>query len=294
MPVTPSPLRYPGGKSALFELTSELLRENRLTKRTYAEPFAGGAGLALRLLFEGAARRIVLNDLDSGIYSFWDAVLNNTEQFIDTMRSTPVTVDEWIHQRHIHRSSTTPSFELAFATFFLNRTNRSGVIKGGVIGGLDQKGAYKIGCRYNIDDLADKITRIGRYRDDIELRQLDGEVFLREIDTRKRVMFFIDPPYYLKGSGLYTNFYVPADHQRLASTIHELDNPWILTYDNTPEITRLYPHHYQHSFDLNYSVGVKRIGTELMVTSNHFVHFSSQRLRQRTPVAVQAHTGTER
>ncbi len=293
MPVTPSPLRYPGGKSALFDMTAQLLRDNRLSKRTYAEPFAGGAGLALRLLFEGAARRIVLNDLDPGIYSFWDAVLNDHERFIDTMQSTPITVEEWLYQRDVHRAAAEPSFELAFATFFLNRTNRSGVVKGGVIGGLDQDGDYKIGCRYNVDDLADKITRIGRYRDDIELRQLDGEAFLQEIDTRERVLFFIDPPYYLKGSGLYTNFYVAADHQRLASTIHDLENPWILTYDNTPEITRLYPRHYQHTFELNYSVGVKRIGTELMVTSPHFTSFASPRLRSSTFIQLGSRTGTE-
>ncbi|SDI72464.1 DNA adenine methylase [Arthrobacter subterraneus] len=286
MPVTPSPLRYPGGKSALFDLTSQLLRDNQLNKRTYAEPFAGGAGLALRLLFEGAARRIVLNDLDAGIYSFWDAVLNDHERFIDTMRSTPITVEEWLVQREVHRAATEPSFELAFATFFLNRTNRSGVVKGGVIGGLDQQGAYKIDCRYNLEDLAAKIKRIGRYRDDIELFRHDGEDFLKEIDTRDRVVFFIDPPYYLKGSGLYTNFYVAADHQRLAASIHSLENPWLLTYDNTPEITRLYPRHRRHTFDLNYSVGVKRVGTELMVTSSHFSQISSSRLRCESPERV--------
>lgn len=286
MPVTPSPLRYPGGKSALFDLTKQLLEENRLTKRTYAEPFAGGAGLALRLLFEGAARRIVLNDLDAGIYSFWNAILDNPERFIETMRSTPITIDEWFFQRDVHRVSTEPSFELGFATFFLNRTNRSGVIKGGVIGGVDQTGEYKMGCRYNVEDLAGKITRIGRYRDDIELHQLDGEKFLKDVDARDRVVFFIDPPYYLKGSGLYTNFYVAADHQRLAATIHDLENPWVLTYDNTPHITRLYPHHCQHTFGLNYSAGVKRVGTELMVTSSRFTQFSSERLRPNTPIRL--------
>ena len=283
MPVTPSPLRYPGGKAALYAMTEQLLRENRLRKRTYAEPFAGGAGLALRLLYEGVVRRIVLNDLDPGIFSFWNCVLKDHERFLDAMRSTPVTVDEWLFQRDLHRAAVEPSFELGFATFFLNRTNRSGVVKGGVIGGLNQEGAYKIGCRYNVNDLTEKILRIARYRDDIELTRLDGEVFLKEMDKRDKVLFFVDPPYYLKGSGLYTNFYVAADHQRLARTIHDLDNPWILTYDNTPEITGLYTHHRQHTFDLNYSAGIKRVGTELMVTSPDFVHFTSPRLRRSEP-----------
>jgi len=283
MPVTPSPLRYPGGKAALFDLTAQLLRDNGLAKRDYAEPFAGGAGLALKLLFDGVARRIVLNDLDPGISSFWDAVVNESDRFIDAMRSTPVTIEEWLRQREIYQTSISPSFSLAFATFFLNRTNRSGVVKGGVIGGLDQNGAYKLDCRFNVDDLAAKITRIARYRDDIELRCQDGNDFLHETDERDRMVYFVDPPYYLKGSGLYTNFYVASDHERLARTIAHLDNPWILTYDNTDKITTLYPNHTQHTFGLNYSAGVKRVGTELMVTSDHFCRFSSPRLTRTLP-----------
>ncbi len=278
MPITPSPLRYPGGKSALFELTVEMLDAAELRRRSYAEPFAGGAGLALKLLFEGAARRIILNDLDPGIHSFWAAVLSEPNRLVERIHETPVTIDEWHRQRDVHRQASGRSFELGFATFFLNRTNRSGVVKGGVIGGLQQTGAYKLDCRFNKADLVSKIERIARYSDDIELHNRDGADFLNVVDQRDRVVFFVDPPYFEKGSGLYTNFYEKGDHADLASVVSGLKNPWLLTYDNAPEIARLYAGHRQHRFDLNYSAGVKRVGTELMVSSPHFAKFRSERL----------------
>lgn len=269
MPFTPSPLRYPGGKTALMGLSEQLLRQNGLTKSTYAEPFAGGGGLALSLLYEGVVRRIVLNDIDAGIFSFWDAALNHTDEMVRLIIETPVTIDEWHRQRDIYRSAgDESSLELGFATFFLNRTNRSGVIKGGVIGGQSQSGDYLLDCRYRADSLADKVRRIARYRNSISITRADGADFLNGMRTRTdRLVFFIDPPYFRKGSGLYTNFYDPDDHAALADSIVELEQPWVLTYDFTPEIQRLYPFP-QYVFDLNYSAAVKRIGTELMITSH--------------------------
>jgi DNA adenine methylase len=201
--------------------------------------------------------------------SFWDAVLNHNDRFVRMIEDTPVTMTEWHRQREVHRSADQqPSIELGFATFFLNRTNRSGVIKGGVIGGLEQSGDYLLDCRYPTSSLVEKIQRIARYRKSIAIHQEDGLNFLAGMSTREdRVVYFIDPPYFRKGSGLYTNFYTPEDHAALAAAISGLEQPWVLTYDFTPEIQELYPDFTQYAFDLNYSASVKRVGTELLVTS---------------------------
>jgi len=293
MVTTPSPLRYPGGKTALFGLSESLLRNNGLTKTTYAEPFAGGGGLALSLLFEGVVRRIVLNDIDAGIHSFWDSVLNRTDDMIRLIEETPVTIEEWHRQKAIYaESGSVGSLELGFATFFLNRTNRSGVVKGGVIGGLSQEGDYLVDCRFNKEALTEKIQRIARYRNSISLERADGEDFLKGMSSRSdRVVYFIDPPYFRKGSGLYTNFYAPKDHASLASTISELEQPWVLTYDFTKEIQALYPQYPQYTFELNYSAAVKRIGTELMVTSPDISTAGLERLRRVQPPTVEALAG---
>lgn len=267
-----SPLRYPGGKASLHTLMRDVIAHNSLRYCRYAEPFAGGGGLALRLLFEGVVSKIHLNDLDPAIWSFWHSVLDRTEEFAAMIEAASVTVPEWRRQREIVMSgSVADTLELGFAAFFLNRTNRSGIIKsGGVIGGLDQTGNYLIDCRFNRADLARRVRRIGRYRDRIDLTRLDALEFLDafERDVSGPVFLCIDPPYFAKGSSLYSNFYRPDDHAVLASRVQELRQPWLMTYDDAPRILDLYRDRRRFRFSINYSAQNKRQGTELMVVSD--------------------------
>lgn len=266
-----SPLRYPGGKSCLYELAALVLRLNRLERGHYAEPYAGGGGLALTLLFEGHASEIHLNDIDQTIWSFWNSVLFETENLVELIKSTPVTIEEWHKQKGIYLDH--PEHDrltVGFSTFFLNRTNRSGIIKGaGPIGGRSQAGNYKIDCRFNRDGLCKRIRRIAKYKSRIHLHNADALHFMAEMDSQlpDRSLFCIDPPYFNKGSGLYTSYYQPEDHEEVSKTVLQLEHPWILTYDNTPEISRLYTSHRQYDFDVNYSLQTKRVGTELLVAS---------------------------
>lgn len=271
MPRPTSPLRYPGGKACLYPIVSRLLKDNRLTRKRYAEPFAGGGGLALNLLYEGQVSDIHINDVDAAIWAFWDSILNSTEEFVYRVRKTPITIDEWRAQREVHiAQDVSDPVGLGFATFFLNRTNRSGIIKeAGVIGGLDQNGAYKIDCRFNREDLERRIRRVAKYRSRIHLSRRDALDFIRSIarDLPETTFLCIDPPYFSKGKGLYTSYYNPSDHKILANQILRLSNPWIVTYDNVEEIGKLYRERRQYEFDINYSIETKRTGTELLVAS---------------------------
>lgn len=266
-----SPLRYPGGKSCLYELTARILRANDLERGSYAEPYAGGCGLALSLMYEGHVAEIHINDFDPSIWAFWYSILNYTKAFIELLEQTPVTIDEWYRQRDLHLGKAkADTLELGFATFFLNRTNRSGIIKGaGVIGGLDQTGTYKIDCRFNKDDLSQRVQRIAKYRDRIHLTRMDAVEFLSfaELNLPEDTFFCIDPPYFNKGKSLYTSAYNEEDHADVARSVIALERPWIVTYDDTPEIRSLYKRRRQYSFDINYSVQTKRIGTEVLVAS---------------------------
>lgn len=268
---THSPLRYPGGKSSLLPLISGVIKENGMSRAHYAEPYAGGASLALSLLFTGQVSDIHLNDVDAGIWSFWHSVLNSPRELSELVLNTPITVDEWQRQRATYKAGDAGNpLELGFATFFLNRTNRSGIIgTGGIIGGLSQTGDYKIDCRFNREELARRIQRIHQYRSRIHLYREDALVFLkRGADELPRQTFFaIDPPYYVKGSSLYTSFYSPEDHAEVADAILQLPRPWVLTYDAAPAIRHLYRDRRQYLFDINYSVQTKRLGTELLVVS---------------------------
>ncbi|MEK6789271.1 MAG: DNA adenine methylase [Pseudomonadota bacterium] len=266
-----SPLRYPGGKSSLLPVMASILKSNDLERRPYAEPFAGGCGLALGLLYGGYVSEIHLNDIDPSIWSFWHSVLERTEELIERVATTPITIDEWRYQRDIYLAGDlSDPVSLGFAAFFLNRTNRSGIIKGaGVIGGLSQTGNYKIDCRFNREDLIQRITRVQKYKRRIHLYRQDAVEFLRFADCElpEQSLLCIDPPYYNKGSSLYTSFYTADDHAALSEMILTLTRPWLVTYDDVPEIRALYEHRPQHRLSVKYSVQVKRTAGELLVSS---------------------------
>lgn len=266
-----SPLRYPGGKAALLDLLTAIIHNNGFRYYEYAEPYAGGGGLALALLYGGYVSHIHLNDINSAIWCFWKAVLEHNADFQRLIETTPVTTKEWEKQQQIYANEDfSDPLTLGFATFFLNRTNRSGIIKGaGVIGGKNQTGNYKIDCRFNRTDLAEKICRIGKYKNRISLYRNDAAIFFTTSEGfSPSTLFFIDPPYFVKGASLYTSFYKPHDHADVAEAVKRLPFPWLVTYDNAPEISELYQGCQQFSFNINYSLQVKRKGQELLITSN--------------------------
>lgn len=272
MAQTHSPLRYPGGKSCLLPLITAILQENGLKLTHYAEPYAGGASLALALLFGGHVSDIHLNDVDAGIWSLWHSILNDTDALVEMIETVDVSVPEWRNQRETYRrEDLSDPLKLGFATFFLNRTNRSGIIgTAGVIGGLAQEGNYKIDCRFNKEELVRRIKRVRKYKNRIHLTRLDALQFLK-CDSGlfpKRTFLAIDPPYFAKGSSLYTSFYSPHDHADVAQAILALDRPWVLTYDAAMEISALYKERPQFLFDIKYSLQTKRIGSELLIASS--------------------------
>lgn len=265
-----SPLRYPGGKAKLYKYVVTLLETNNLIGETYIEPFAGGAGLALRLLINGNVKKIVINDLDPAIYSFWYCVLNDTENFCHLIETVQITPVEWQKQKKIYMAGLDNNLlEYAFATFFLNRTNVSGVIMGGMIGGLEQKGKYKIDARFNRQDLIARIRLIAKYKKQIVLTNLDAKDFLSAQNLRKYYKTFInlDPPYVKKGKQLYKNAFSLEDHKELRDIIGNCSRNWIVTYDICDFINELYSSFRRSFIDINYSVRGNR-------KANEYIFFS--------------------
>ena len=247
------------------------MRLNKLERGHYAEPYAGGCGLALGLLFGGHVSDIHINDLDRPIWAFWNSILNHTDDFLDLMDSTRITMAEWRRQQEIIRDPRgSNNLQIGFAAFFLNRTNRSGIIKNaGVIGGLAQSGRYTIDCRFSKPELARRIRRIQKYKSRIHLHRKDALDFLTYVKMHlpSDTFLCIDPPYFNKGSSLYTSFYKPDDHKKVAQHILRLKHPWILTYDYCDEIQKLYSMRRQFEISLNYVANIKRIGSELLIAS---------------------------
>lgn len=259
MPITLSPLRYPGGKSQMSDFIYQLLLSNNISNGIYIEPFAGGAGIAMDLLLKKRVSKVVINDFDIAIYALWYSILNYTGEFIELILDTPINMREWYKQKDIYSNKdSTRLLELGFSTFFLNRTNNSGIITGGPIGGHDQSGDYKIDCRFNKPNLIKKISDISKQREDIALFNLNAVNFIEEVikenmDENKTFIFF-DPPYYKQGKNLYTNFFNHNDHQELAKSILDLnDYHWITTYDCEDAILELYDDCPTKLYSLQYS-----------------------------------------
>ncbi|MCC8559106.1 DNA adenine methylase [Xanthomonas vesicatoria] len=267
MPVTNSPLRYPGGKTQLAPFVIDLARANNLYGGVYAEPFAGGAGIAWRLLLNGDMTEVWLNDIDPALYAFWNTVVHAPDPLCERILRTNVTMEQWRREKAALQDPNASQLDLAFATLFLNRTNRSGILKGGVIGGKNQQGSYKLDCRFNKDDLIHKIQRIHIYREVIKVTRLDAEVCLRKWvkELPKRGLINIDPPYYAQGRDLYLSFYNPEDHSRLAKLVRSIKRPWMLTYDDVPQIENLYSGLPTYRKGLTYYAQVKRRASELLV-----------------------------
>ena len=263
-----SPLRYPGGKGKLEPFMELLIRQTGHLGGTYVEPFAGGAGIALELLEKGIVSDIVINDLDKGIYSFWRAILTETDRFINNIRNVELSIDEWNRQREIIDDCSRYSYELGFATFYLNRTNRSGIIKGGVIGGIEQVGNWRMDARFNREALIERIVKIASRKNHIHLYNKDVNSFIQNYlpKYQQNAFVYFDPPYFDKGKQLYLNFFSYDDHVRIERMINNQVNcDWVITYDDVQEIADIYQNHILKGFDLNYSAAVKRKASEIII-----------------------------
>ena len=274
MPATVSPLRYPGGKTKFYTYVREILSCNDMLGETYIEPFAGGAGLALKLLLNEDVSRIVINDFDPAIYSFWHSVLYETEAFCELIENAILTTNQWNLQHSIYlESDTSDPLTLGFATFYLNRTNISGVVKGGMIGGQGQNGKYGLDARFNRQTLIEKIKTIASHKEQIVLLNLDARELLQPRQLRKFYKIFInlDPPYVKKGAQLYKNAFSESDHRELCELVKQCRRKWIVTYDVCPLVADLYKSYRSSYLDVTYSIQASKKAKEYIFFSDTLV-----------------------
>lgn len=269
-----SPLRYPGGKGKIARFMRSIVRSNGLSDGRYVEPYAGGAAVAWELLITGVVRRVTVNDVSRPVYAFWESVLGRTEDLCRLISDRPVTVDEWDHWKDVLRRGSDDNLEIGFAFFFLNRTNRSGILNGGVIGGREQTGNWKIDARYNKSDLISRIQKIADLRSRIELTQMDAVDFFKSQAPKWKAntLVYIDPPYFEKGRYLYHDAYREDDHRVVSEAISQLNGvKWVVSYDDVMPIHNLYEDWYWLQYSLNYSARNRLRGREAMFFSEGLI-----------------------
>jgi DNA adenine methylase len=269
--ISHTPLRYPGGKGRLTPFIQSVFKQNDLLDGHYVEPYAGGAGIAINLLLCQYASTIHLNDIDKSIFAFWHSILNSTDEFTRKIHDVRVSMTEWRRQKAIQSDRENHTLlEVGFSTFFLNRTNRSGIINGGVIGGKNQDGPWKIDARFTKKELCDRIEKIALYKNRVRLYNLDASALITGVlpSLPQKSLVYLDPPYYFKAQDLYQNHYTHDDHVAIAKLVkNKLKIPWIVSYDNVSEIVKLYHSFPAITYSMTYSASDRYGGSEAMFFS---------------------------
>lgn len=274
-----SPLRYPGGKGKLAALIKAIIEDNGLMDGTYVEPYAGGAGVACELLAENYVRQIHINDVSPAIYAFWKAALWERGRFCDDVASISLTTEEWDLQKrtfeHERRCAEPDLYRLGFATFYLNRTNRSGILNGGMIGGRAQTSEWGLDARFNRKDLIDRIELLASMRSRIKVTRTDALKLVKSYRKRTlhKTLMYLDPPYYAKGRQLYLDYYRPSDHSAIANSVQKESQPfnWIVSYDNVQAIKRLYADSRTVEYNINYSARSATVGSEVIFFDDELI-----------------------
>lgn len=265
-----SPLRYPGGKTRLASKLSEVIEKNfkQDEKVILVEPYAGGAGASLALLFASKVDKIIINDLDNSIYTFWKIAVLDTDYLINRIKRTEITLNEWKKQKAIYLSSKN-DYKLAFATLFLNRTNRSGIMDGGPIGGMGQLGEWKINARFTKKTIIGRLEKIKEFKSKIKVCNSDGIKLLKQLEQHKKIkqyFIFLDPPYFQKAQSLYLNHYNNKDHKELSKFLEKSPlKKWIMTYDDVSYIKNLYSKMRTKRFAIQHNAYKSKIGREVMI-----------------------------
>ena len=266
---TLSPLRYPGGKASLAGFFGDIISALQIEHPQYIEPYAGGVGAGISLLRQGIVDRLAINDIDPAVHAFWRTAVEDNARLVDRIATVPLTIEEWQRQREIYKASDERDlFGLGFAFFYLNRTNRSGILNAGVIGGQQQLGKYKIDARFNRETLIERLASIGELSDRIVVSNLDGRTVINNYAQDPSAFMYIDPPYVQAGSQLYLNAFDGRDHTALAAVVKTVEQAhWLMTYDTAPLIENLYRDYFQCRLELTYSARYPGQAEELLVAS---------------------------
>lgn len=276
-----SPLRYPGGKAKITQFIANVLDTNKITG-TYIEPFAGGAGVALNLLYAGKVNSIIINDLDDGVYSFWKTATNEPGYLTNKIKKVPFSYGEsnnpevlssyWKVIKKRYETNRYRDTRLkAFDFLMLNRMNVSGIINAGPIGGITQENSYDISARFNKQTLIERLELLYAYSDKIRVTNFEASHFLDLLsqgyfNTTSNSLVYLDPPYFNQGKKLYDCFAPYIVHSLIADKLLKAHWKWLITYDTAPQISKLYPQKQVQKFRYNirYSANKKGIYQEYL------------------------------
>ena len=269
-----TPLRYPGGKSRLLGYVERFLKANHISPDCVCEPFAGTASISVGLLQKGLVDSAYICEKDPLIVAYWKAVKYHIDELVESVKSVEVSMDTWFDFKKYLPENAQTRFsvtELALAFLFYNRTNYSGIIKGGPLGGKSQKSPYKLGCRFNKPTIIEKLLDLSKVSENIHINLGDGLEFMKRESSNRSVesiFFYVDPPFYNAGKDLYREFFNDKDHIELADFLADLESPWLLSYDDSEFIRNLYKEKRNAKIYIDYQANfLKKSAGELLFSN---------------------------
>ena len=292
-----NPLRYPGSKASFASSVGAFVTACGYTGFEIVEPFAGSASVSIDLVSSGVCSKAILIERDPLLYAFWSAVFFDTRRLCNRINKLSIDLGTWHDLRPLLAINSPDEYELidlAVAGLFFNRTNFSGVLHAGPIGGQQQKSVYKVNCRFNKDDLIARIRAIAKLQNRVEVIFSDALGFL---ETQKEAVnqnrfYYVDPPYFVQGEKLYRYSFELSQHKQLAKVLSELKAPWLLSYDRHPVIEMLYERYASSGFKFKYSSKIRKVEREFLVTNIKLPKTLSMEKPQSKPSAIHGRATT--
>ncbi len=271
-----TPLRYPGGKTWLLDYVKEFLKFHRLEPIALVEPYAGSASISIGLLRVGLVQEAFISEKDPLIVAFWNAVLENNDELIEYVSTLEISMDTWFSSKKYLSYDSAEKYstiELAGAFLFFNRTNYSGIIKGGPLGGKRQESSYKLDCRFNRKRIMEKIRNLQGLEGRLHVSESDGIDFMEKMAMNgpEEMIFYIDPPYYGAGKNLYRYYFTDKEHEELSAFLTTLELPWLLSYDDAEFIKALYKKKTKFPVYTDYQSGYLKKDVKELLISNYII-----------------------
>jgi DNA adenine methylase len=246
-------LRFPGGKANL--LTSLRPYLDRLVNGhdSFHDVFVGSGAVLLDVARRHPDLRLHANDADAGLMTFWRIVSSKAVMpFCERVMNTRPTLKLY---REMLASRPRRPEDIAFRYYFLNRTSFSGLWRGGPIGGLTQRSRWKVDVEWRAEKSVNDILEAHRLLSGrLELACLAGVEY---VAGHVRQPMYCDPPYFERGDWLYAHKMTLADHLRLSQLLHSARH-WLLTYDDSPAVRRLYSWACLHVIPARYQLDMAR------------------------------------
>ncbi|MDR0620235.1 MAG: DNA adenine methylase [Bacteroidales bacterium] len=268
-----SPLRYPGGKSRAIETIAKIIPNFD----EFREPFLGGGSVFVYVKQRYPNKKFWINDLYSELYKFWAM----TQKDIDALTQK---IYEWKNKYTVGKElfkflnanlENFSDLEKAAAFFIYNRITFSGTTLSGGYSEHAFTGRFTESSIKRLNDLAKVVngSTITNY-DYEELVKKDGN----------NVFIFLDPPYYsATKSALYGkngHLHKSFDHKRFAEIMKNCPHKWLITYDDSEYVRKLFSFANIQNWNLTY--GMRNItensnqnGKELFI-SNYSLTKSKQ------------------